>query len=295
MCFKCDQPYYVGHVCPNKELRVLTVLNGCEMELVETDLVHDFEDETGLVIELRELSLSSFLGLPSLTITKIKVCIGKTEMVVMLDSEVTHNFIPPSLVKRAHLKIVQEKNLDVLLETGVSVKGMEVCKKVKFGVKALDFSVDFIALDLGNVDIILGIQWLRSLGLCQMNWTTHELTFQYKGRSVTLCGDPSLHYPRMSLKSLEIDFRLQPKGLEMELCNTVVPNQEILNLPSQIEVVLHRFDTIFVEPTCLPPIRGREHAINLNAGICPISVRPYRYPHAHKEEMERLVKQMLEA
>ncbi|KFK22782.1 hypothetical protein AALP_AAs59711U000100, partial [Arabis alpina] len=34
-CFKCDEKYFVGHRCANKELRVLLVVNGCEIELEE--------------------------------------------------------------------------------------------------------------------------------------------------------------------------------------------------------------------------------------------------------------------
>lgn len=67
--------------------------------------------------------------------------------------------------------------------------------------------------------------------------------------------------------------------------------QEILQA---VELLLDRYMTIFEEPTQLLPKRVHEHAINLVAGAGPISVRPYRYPHAYKEEMEKLVKMMLD-
>lgn len=35
LCFKCDEKYFMGHQCLNKELRVLLVVNGCEIELEE--------------------------------------------------------------------------------------------------------------------------------------------------------------------------------------------------------------------------------------------------------------------
>jgi len=44
----------------------------------------------------------------------------------------------------------------------------------------------------------------------------------------------------------------------------------------------------------LPPKREVEHAIVLEPGSGPISVRPYRYPYLHKNEIERQVNELLQ-
>ena len=48
-------------------------------------------------------------------------------------------------------------------------------------------------------------------------------------------------------------------------------------------------------PMGLPPVCDRDHAINLLEGSNPISVRPYRYPKIQKNEIEKLLKEMLAA
>lgn len=70
--------------------------------------------------------------------------------------------------------------------------------------------------------------------------------------------------------------------------------QRIKEVPSEVQVLIQSFPQVFAEPTGLPTLRGREHSIHLQPCLGPISVRPYRYPHAHKEEMEKLVKSMLD-
>ena len=47
-------------------------------------------------------------------------------------------------------------------------------------------------------------------------------------------------------------------------------------------------------PTGLPPILSKQHQITLKNGSNPINVRPYRYPQIQKEEIERLVADMLQ-
>lgn len=59
--FKCDEKYFMGNECTNKELRVMLVINGCEIELDEDgeESVKDDEVEEEHK-ELLELSLNSF-------------------------------------------------------------------------------------------------------------------------------------------------------------------------------------------------------------------------------------------
>lgn len=45
----------------------------------------------------------------------------------------------------------------------------------------------------------------------------------------------------------------------------------------------------------LPPVRPTDHRIVLQEGAPPVSIRPYRYNHFQKDEMERPVAEMLAA
>jgi len=74
---------------------------------------------------------------------------------------------------------------------------------------------------------------------------------------------------------------------------TTDPSQTTTHPIPQIQILLHRFPTIFKELTSLPPSRLIDHRINLLLNSNPINVRPYRYPYFQKNEIERQIQAML--
>lgn len=61
----------------------------------------------------------------------------------------------------------------------------------------------------------------------------------------------------------------------------------------ELTLLLARFPQVFQEISRLAPHQNIVHSIVLQEGAAPISVRPYRYPHHHKTEIERQVNKML--
>lgn len=293
LCYKCDSKWSKTHECKNVELQVLTVVDGFEVEVFNESGADTFEDENGVVTDLMVMSLASFFGLSSPTTTKLWGKIGELMIIVMLDSGATHNFLSPAVVTQLNITPVRDRRLEIILGTGITVNGTGVCKDVTFSLPVLEDTADFIMLELGRVDMILGVQWLRTLGRCEVDWETHEMSFIFKGERVTLYGDSSLQNGHVCPQAPPQD-KSQLNGIDVEFfqVNTSDAQPEI---PLPIEHLLDRYLKVFAEPSQLPPLRDREHAINLVAGAGPISVRPYRYPHSYKEEMEKMVSQMLQS
>jgi hypothetical protein len=68
-----------------------------------------------------------------------------------------------------------------------------------------------------------------------------------------------------------------------------------LTVPPPVAEVLQQFEDVFQKPHGLPPRRVLDHAITLQEGAQPVSVRPYRYPFYQKEEIERIVQELLQS
>ena len=58
---------------------------------------------------------------------------------------------------------------------------------------------------------------------------------------------------------------------------------------TEIKEMVKKHHKVFQElPMELPPNRKIEHIIEIEPGTKPTSSKPYRYPHHHKTEIERL-------
>ena len=60
-----------------------------------------------------------------------------------------------------------------------------------------------------------------------------------------------------------------------------------------LDMVLAKYSSVFAIPVGLPPKRDCDHRIRLLQGSNPVAVRPYRYPHLLKDEIEKQCTEML--
>jgi hypothetical protein len=66
------------------------------------------------------------------------------------------------------------------------------------------------------------------------------------------------------------------------------------NTEPEVAMLLYTYTNLFQAPTALPPDRVHNHTIPLVEGATPVKVKPYRYPHSQKEQIEVMIQEMLQ-
>lgn len=79
----------------------------------------------------------------------------------------THNFIDIALWKELQLPISTKDCFEVKVANGAVLKTKGVCFAIQLKIQCSYFGVDLNVLSLGGCDVVLGTQWLYSLGPIQ--------------------------------------------------------------------------------------------------------------------------------
>lgn len=197
LCFRCDGKWDANHKSQNKEMSMM--IAGSEGDGSERE-AEEGGGEDGAQVNMAEVSLCSVVGLTTPKTMKMQGEIKGTQVVVMVDPGATHNFISTTAVEKLGIPVTGEEEFGVALGNGARVRGKGCCRAVTLVIQGVSIEEDFLPLELGNSDLILGIQWLEKLGEVTTNWKHQSMSFMWGGQGVKLRGDPSLGRTQVSLK-----------------------------------------------------------------------------------------------
>ncbi|XP_068663013.1 uncharacterized protein [Aristolochia californica] len=148
------------------------------------------------------------------------------------------------------------------MANGDKVTSVGFCSAIPFVIEGNTFVADFLVIPLAGFDLVLGIKWLQQLGPILWDFQSLTMSFTQDHHQLTLHGTHA--QPHCTLQTITAQH----------------PDRD--HLPT----LLTKFADLFQEPTALPPIRACDHRIRLKMGTKPVVVRPYRYPHLKKDEIE---------
>lgn len=217
LCYICDYKWVIGHKCRKRELSVLLMED--EEEEADGYGTETFPPPTEEINT--EVSLNSVIGLSNPKTMKLRGLVGNLEVVVMIDPGATHNFLSLNVIKAGGINVIPAGSFGVSLGNGeaIRIRGEGVCKAVRLHLDGgLEVEEDFLPLELGSSDVILGIQWLEKLGVVLTNWNTQVMKFEVASEPVTLVGDPTLVKSSISFKAMLRALRKGAGGFWVE-CN----------------------------------------------------------------------------
>ncbi|MCI23956.1 RNA-directed DNA polymerase (Reverse transcriptase), partial [Trifolium medium] len=114
-------------------------------------------------------------------------------VLILIDSGATHNFISCPLVHKMNWNVEETLSMNIKLGDGSCSRTKGSCVDMGVNIEGVSFVLNAHLFDLGVVDMVLGMEWLSTLGDMIVNWNTQTMSFWYNKQWVTLKGMDEQH------------------------------------------------------------------------------------------------------
>ena len=111
-----------------------------------------------------QVSLYAIAGIRTENAMLLPVSVHGHRLVALLDSGSTHNFMNADLLRRLHLSIAPHPTMRVLVANDNRVPCEGVARDVALAIGTEEFTISCYGISLGGFDLILGVEFLRTLG-----------------------------------------------------------------------------------------------------------------------------------
>nr|CCI55326.1 PH01B001I13.22 [Phyllostachys edulis] len=146
------------------------------------------EEDDEEVDEDATISLLALTGIRKAQTMQPPVLINGIQLMALVDSGSTHNFIAAELIDKVGLKLAPRTGLSVAVANGNKITCGGVCYTTPISIDHEHFVLDLLTIPLGGFDIVLGVQWLRSLGPITWDFSNLTMRLHRQDRTVTWHG-----------------------------------------------------------------------------------------------------------
>jgi hypothetical protein len=206
LCYTCRDPWQPGHKCLGKgKIHYVEVVDDNEEEADDEDdgAIHTMqanlkEEEEALLghetptppeIGHKKVTIASMSGVPKLNTFKIKGVVQGQRETVLIDGGASHNFIDIAMVERRRLPTVEFEGFLVEVAGDRTIACDRYIPQMNLTLGRYTLTQDFYVVNIPDTNIILGVQWLSTLGPITTNYKTMEMSFNTEeGKRVTLKG-----------------------------------------------------------------------------------------------------------
>ncbi|KAH9770474.1 hypothetical protein KPL71_012393 [Citrus sinensis] len=293
LCFNYNERFTPGHKCNRPQLFVIEGGVSGEDESEASATTMEQEGNEGNEGHYFNITMHAFSGWKGPRTLQLRAYIDKHPVTVLVDSGSSHNFINDRVARYLRLPVTSTEKFNVKVADGGQITCQDKHEGVCMNIQGVPITVTLFSLPLQGLDVVLGVQWLRELGPILCDWNELTMQFNWQGESKVICGLKDPDTTAVSLRSLEKKLSGGGFLFAVVVGEATDNNKKHEEIPHDFKGVISEFAPLFDEPRSLPPVRDIDHKIPLKEGISAVNVRPYRYAHFQKNEIEKQVDEML--
>ncbi|GAU38281.1 hypothetical protein TSUD_119620 [Trifolium subterraneum] len=277
-CFRCGKPGHFANECKN----AVTCFNCSEPGHISTQCDKPKKAPGATTEKGKVFSLNGEDATNSDNLIRGTCVINNTILIAMIDTGATHSFIALDCAERLGLKLSPMKGKMVIeLPAKDSVTTSLVVLDCPLTIFGRHFGIDLVCLPLRNMDVILGMNWLK-FNQVHIDCLNGTVMFLEPDKDVNL----------ETATAGQVKKLMNEEALVFMVCASLITEEKpgVAELP-----VVNEFPDVFPDDISdLPPEREVEFAINVVSGTQPVSMAPYRMSAAELRELKKQIEELLE-
>ena len=204
LCYNCDERFHPGHCCKPKFLLLLANPGSELKEQLSMENTIMQEDPTPTVAEPSAyISLHALEGCTQPQTLRVKGVIATSTVQVLVNGDSTHNFVQERVARFLGLPMSPASEFKVMVGNGAEIPCASMCKGVPIKLQSNSFEVDLYVMPLSGADVVLGVQWLKTLGPILTDYDNLTMKFISDGKLITINADVSSAASEISLHQLK--------------------------------------------------------------------------------------------
>jgi len=168
-----------------------------------------------------------------------------------------------------------------MVASGGTINCSRKCHNINLSMGEYALNSPILSIPMGGADVLLGVQWLQSLGTIAFNFQKLFLNFFWEGKEVELMGIEGKLGKIINSNSMIKLLNKEQQGVISQLCSLENPTSKSSISPN-LQNVLDNHSKVFETPKGLPPIRDHDNAIHLIPESVHPNFRTYIYPYAQR-------------
>jgi len=157
---------------------------------------------------------------------KIEGQIKKKKVIVLIDSGSTHNFIHCRVEKELNCFLYPTPECQVMIANGGTINCSGKCHNTKLSMGEYVLTSPMLSILMGGVDVVLGVQWLQSLGTIAFNFQEIFIKFSAEGKEVELRGIVGKSGKIINSNGMKKLLKKEQRGVIEQLCLLDVSTSE---------------------------------------------------------------------
>lgn len=200
------------------------------------------------------------------------------------------NFISSLLAAKLSGVVKLQTAVKVRIANGEILQGVEALPQCQWTCQGASFLTDMKIIPLHCYDVILGMEWLKTNSPMNVDWEAKWMEVKQEGHKHILHGLRADTSSFLATNTTQLHLFDSIDAVLFLVQVYAVEEVSSKPIPEVVQQLIHKYNTLFQEPTGLPLKRLYDHKIPLLPRATPVKQKPYRYNPMQKNEIEKQVK-----